>query len=252
MANLSTTLVAEELISYSVVTDKSGLVKLLERNGVQMPSNPSDREVTVAVLMAMSKSQNFKDELANFLTKKVSKAGDDFQSFVGSEADFGFTGVDDLGFTGMDGFNYTGGDDFFNSNGKTAAEKAAEAAAKKAAAASAAAAKKSGRTTTTNPQGKTKAGLALAGIGKFFKENILTAENINAGIAVGLNKVNNKTQADSNRIQEQALILQGQQDDLKNKLPNKQPMSPAVKYTLIGVGAIALVGIIYVIVKKKK
>ena len=87
---------------------------------------------------------------------------------------------------------------------------------------------------------------------KFFKDNILTAENINAGIAVGLNKVNNKTQADSNRIQEQALVLQSQQDDLKNKLPNKQPMSPAVKYTLIGVGVIALVGIIYVIVKKKQ
>ena len=152
----------------------------------------------------------------------------------------------------MEGFNYTGGDDFFNSNGKTAAEKAAEAAAKKAAATAAAAAKKSGRITDTNPKGKTKTGLALAGIGKFFKDNILTAENINAGIAVGLNKVNNKTQADSNRIQEQALVLQGQQDDLKNKLPNSKPMSPAVKYTLIGVGAIALVGIIYVIVKKKK
>ena len=231
MANLSTTLVAEELISYSVVTDKNGLVKLLERNGVQMPNNPSDKEVTVAVLMAMSKSQNFKDELAAFLTKKVGKAGDDFQSFVGSEADFGFTGVDDLGFTGAD--------NFFSANGT---KKPVVTAAQK----------KASRVSATNPQGKTKTGLALAGIGKFFKDNILTAENINAGIAVGLNKVNNKTQADSNRIQEQALVLQSQQDDLKNKLPNKQPMSPAVKYTLIGVGVIALVGIIYVIVKKKQ
>jgi len=239
MANLSTTLVAEELISYSVVTDKNGLVKLLERNGVQMPSNPSDREVTVAVLMAMSKSQNFKDELALFLTNKVGEAGDDFQSFVGSEADFGFTGVDDLGFTGVEGFFFTGADDFFSANGT---KKPVVTAAQK----------KATRVTDTNPKGKTKAGLALAGIGKFFKENILTAENINAGIAVGLNKVNNKTQADSNRIQEQALVLQGQQDDLKNKLPNKKPMSPAVKYTLIGVGAIALIGIIYLIVKKKK
>ena len=94
-------------------------------------------------------------------------------------------------------------------------------------------------------------GQALAGIGKFFKENILTAENINAGIAVGLNKINNKTQADSNRIQEQSIVLQGQQDDLKKNLPQGKGMSPAVKYTLIGVGALALVGIIYVIVKKK-
>jgi len=239
MANLSTTLVAEELISYSVVTDKNGLVKLLERNGVQMPNNPSDKEVTVAVLMAMSKSQNFKDELAAFLTKKVGEAGDDFQSFVGSEADFGFTGVDDFGFTGIEDFSFTGADNFFSANGT---KKPVVTAAQK----------KATRVSATNPQGKTKAGLALAGIGKFFKDNILTAENINAGIAVGLNKVNNKTQADSNRIQEQALVLQSQQDDLKNKLPNKQPMSPAVKYTLIGVGVIALVGIIYVIVKKKQ
>ena len=222
MANLSTTLVAEELISYSVVTDKNGLVKLLERNGVQMPNNPSDKEVTVAVLMAMSKSQNFKDELANFLTKKVSKAGDDFQSFVGSEADFGFTGVDDLGFTGADKFyNATPGE------------------------------KKAARVSATNPEGKTKTGLALAGIGKFLKDNILTPENINAGVQIGLNKVNNKTQADSNKIQTQALVLQQQQDDLKKNLPQGQGMSPAVKYTLIGVGAIAIVGIVYVIVKKK-
>jgi len=223
MANLSTTLVAEELISYSVVTDKNGLVKLLERNGVQMPNNPSDKEVTVAVLMAMSKSQNFKDELANFLTKKVSKAGDDFQSFVGSEADFGFTGVDDLGFTGTE--------QFFAAN--TAAER------------------KAARVTETNKEGKTKAGLALAGIGKFLKDNILTPENINAGVQIGLNKVNNKTQADSNKIQTQALVLQQQQDDLKKNLPQGQGMSPAVKYTLIGVGALAIVGIVYVIVKKK-
>lgn len=234
MANLSTTLVAEELISYSVVTDKNGLVKLLERNGVQMPNNPSDKEVTVAVLMASAKSQNFKNELAAFLTNKVKKAGDDFQSFVGSEADFGFTGVDDFGFTGVDDLGFTGGEDFYNANKGTAAER------------------KAARVTTTNPQGKTKTGQALAGIGKFFKDNILTAENINAGIAVGLNKVNNKTQADSNRIQQQALVLQTQQDELKKSLPNKQPMSPAVKYTLIGVGVIALVGIIYVIVKKKQ
>jgi hypothetical protein len=239
MANLSTTLVAEELISYSVVTDKNGLVKLLERNGVQMPSNPSDKEVTVAVLMASAKSQNFKDELASFLTKKVSKAGDDFSNFVGGTSDFGFTGIDDFSFTGVDDLGFTGTDNFFSANGT---KKPVVTAAQK----------KATRVTDTNPQGKTKVGLALAGIGNFLKTNVLTPENINAGIAVGLNKINNKTQADSNRIQEQALVLQGQQDELKNKLPDAKPMSPAVKYTLIGVGAIALVGIIYLIVKKKK
>ena len=44
------------MISYTVVTDKGSLVRLLERNGVQMPSNPSDKEVTASVLLASSKS----------------------------------------------------------------------------------------------------------------------------------------------------------------------------------------------------
>jgi hypothetical protein len=238
MANLSTQLVAQELISYSVVTDKSGLVRLLERNGVQMPSNPSDKEVTVAVLMASAKSQNFKDELASFLTKKVGQAGDDFSNFVGGTSDFGFTGVDDFGFTGVDDLGFTGADNFFNANGT---KKPVVTAAQK----------KATRVTDTNPQGKTKVGLALAGIGNFLKTNVLTPENINAGIAVGLTSINNRTQADSNRLQQEALVLQTQQNDIKNTLPPKTPMSPAVKYTLIGVGVIAVVGIIYVIAKKK-
>jgi hypothetical protein len=219
MANLSTTLVTQELISYSVVTDKSGLVKLLERNGVQMPNNPSDKEVTVAVLMASAKSQNFKDELAAFLTNKVKEAGNEFQSFVGGTSDFGFTGIDDFSFTGVDDLGFTGADKFYN---LTAAEK------------------KAARVSATNPQGKTKTGLALAGIGKFLKDSVLTPENVNAGIQIGLNKIKN-----------QALVLQQQQDDLKKNLPQGQGMSPAVKYTLIGVGALAIVGIVYVIVKKK-
>jgi hypothetical protein len=238
MANLSTQLVAQELISYSVVTDKSGLVKLLERNGVQMPTNASDKEVTVAVLMASSKSPNFRDELASFLTKKVGKAGDDFQSFVGGTSDFGFTGLDDFGFTGMEGYGFTGADNFFNAGGT---KKPAVTAAQK----------KATRVTDTNPQGKTKVGLALAGIGNFLKTNVLTPENINAGIAVGLNSINNRTQADSNRIQNEALVLQQQQDELKKNLPTNSGMSPAVKYTLIGVGVIAVVGVIYLIAKKK-
>ncbi len=92
------------MISYTVVTDKNSLVKLLERNGVQMPSNPSDREVTASVLLASAKSPNFKSELSTLLTNKVPKAGSDFASFVGDGTDFGFTGIDDFSFTGADEF----------------------------------------------------------------------------------------------------------------------------------------------------
>ena len=57
----------KELISYAVVTDKNGLVKLLQRNGIELPNNPSDNEVTVAVLMANNKSGVFRNELKKYL-----------------------------------------------------------------------------------------------------------------------------------------------------------------------------------------
>jgi hypothetical protein len=76
------------MISYTVVTDKDSLVRLLERNGVQMPSSPSDKEVTFSVLLASSKSPNFKNELSTLLTSKVPKASSDFASFVGDNSDF--------------------------------------------------------------------------------------------------------------------------------------------------------------------
>ena len=74
------------MISYTIVTDKDSLVRLLERNGVQMPNNPSDKEVTASVLLASAKSPNFKKELSSLLTSKVPQAGSDFASFVGMES----------------------------------------------------------------------------------------------------------------------------------------------------------------------
>ena len=53
MANITATQTVQELISYSIVKDKDSLVRLLERNGVQMPNNSSNREVTTAVLLAI-------------------------------------------------------------------------------------------------------------------------------------------------------------------------------------------------------
>jgi len=63
------------MISYTIVTDKDSLVRLLERNGVQMPNNPSDKEVTASVLLASAKSPNFKKELSSLLTSKVPHSG---------------------------------------------------------------------------------------------------------------------------------------------------------------------------------
>ena len=60
------------LLSYAVVTDKASLIKLLERNGISMPQNASDREVTTAVLMASGKSlQIFSQKKQNLLPKNL-------------------------------------------------------------------------------------------------------------------------------------------------------------------------------------
>lgn len=217
--------VTEEALAYALVTDKNGLERLLKRNGVVIGNNPSDKEVSVAVLMASAKSPNFKNELATFLTDKVKEAGETL-SFVGSSQDFGFTGIDD--------FQFTGSDDFFNA---TAAEKAAAAAAKK-----------QSRVTADNPQGKTGVGRLLASIGKA----LTSEETINSGIQLGLNKINNRTQADANNINLQAVELQAKQDELKATMGTPSKKTSATTYIIIGAGVLVAITAIVLIVKAKK
>jgi hypothetical protein len=227
--------VTEEALAYALVTDKNGLEKLLKRNGVVIGNNPSDKEVSVAVLMASAKSPNFKNELASFLTSKVKEAGETL-SFVGTSQDFGFTGIDD--------FQFTGEDEFYNIFGLG---KKKDPAAQ-AAAAQAAAAKKQSRVTADNPQGKTGVGLLLSKIGK-----ALTSEDtINAGIQLGLNKINNKTQADANNINRQAVELQAKQDELKATMGTPSKKTSATTYIIIGAGVLVAITAIYLIVKAKK
>ena len=73
---------AHNMIDYTIVEDKGSLKSLLERNGVQMPSNCSDKEITIATLTASSKSPNFKSELAKLLTKKAKKFGNEFSNLL--------------------------------------------------------------------------------------------------------------------------------------------------------------------------
>lgn len=219
--------VARELISYAVVTDKNGLVKLLERNGIQMPNNPSDNEVTIAVITASSESSTFKNELANYLSNLAPKAAKDYASFAGDISDFGFTGIDD--------FLFTGGEDFYN---LTAEEREA---------------KRKARITESNPKGKTKVGQALADFGGM----LFSKENINKGIQLGLTVMNNKIQGKQNAKQQEALLIAEKEDELRKKLSESdKPLKSASKmkpitWVFIGVGVLALGGIIYYVAKKK-
>jgi hypothetical protein len=232
---INATQAVRELISYTVVTDKQSLVKLLERNGINLPSNPSDSDVTIAVLLATSKSPNFKNELSKLLTSKVSEASSEFSNLAGDDKDFGFTGVDDLGFVADE--------KFFNQTGLNLTPTFTQnlASATKSA---------QTQTTTAKPKTKTRVGSAIASIGTFFKDNILTAENINTGLQLGMTTLNNKIQSKQNAVQTEALILQQQQDQIRNQVGAKSGIS--TNTIIIGVVGLALVGaIIYVLTKKK-
>jgi hypothetical protein len=215
------------MISYTVVTDKDSLVRLLERNGVQMPSSPSDKEVTASVLLSSSKSPNFKNELSTLLTSKVPQAGSDFASFVGDSSDFGFTGIDD--------FSFTGADEFFAA---TAQERAtAKVVAKKS------------RVTETNPQGKTGVGLFLSNLGKA----IASPETINSGLNIGLTAVNNKIQGRQNALQQETVVLTEKQDQIRQDLAAAgKPAGggfPVWGWVVIGLAVVG--GIVYAVTKKK-
>ena len=237
--------VARQLISYAVVTDKNGLVKLLERNGIQMPNNPSDSEVTVAVLAASGKSQTFKNDLAKYLTIQADKAAKSETNFVGDSTDFGFTGIDD--------FSFTGGEDFFNiggldvgslSSGVNAATSKTKVKSPKPSAANA----RASRVTETNPQGKTGFGLFLQRIG----QGLTSQDTVNAGINLGLTAINNRIQGRSNAVQQEAVVLTQQQDQLRQQITTQKKAGlSTTSWVFIGIGVIALGGIIFYIAKKK-
>lgn len=229
--------VAEELISYTVINDKGSLTKLLKRYGVSVADKPSDKEVTTAVLVANKRSKAFQKDLAALLGKKLPEAGERFSNIVGNAQDFGFTGVDDVTYmkwTGVDDFNdFTGWDDWKDMGGQTYGQLssiAQQTAAKQKA---------------TAPKGKTKAGSILASLWGFTKENVLTKDNINAGIQAGLNKVNTDTAAKQLAVDEKALALQQQQEEMRQAQTKASVGVSSNVWLYVGIGAVVvLVGVL--------
>ncbi len=231
--------VAEELISYTIVTDRNSIINLLKRNGVSLSSDPSNSELTIAVLVANSKSSAFRNDLSKLLSSKVGEAGESFSNIVGNDQDFGFTGVDDvtyfpnvMSFTGMDDYENAGGNVFGDQFAKDMA-----------------ALKAGSSTSGTKPQ--TKVGSALSSIWNFAKTNVFTKENISAGINVGLNKINTDTLAKQQNLQLQQAQLEAQQFQMQRQLGRKGGTSGnTILYVVIGV--IALAGIGFIVYKQTK
>lgn len=232
----------QNMIAYSVVQDKPSLIALLKRNGVDMSSGASDREVTVAVLTASAKSQNFKKELAKLLTKNVKRANKEFENFVGDSSDFGFTGIDDFSFTGIDDFaNATSITPQFASN-ISQSVKAAQVSPK-----STAASRQASRVSATNPQGKTGLGLFFQNLGR----SLSSEDTINAGLNIGLTAINNKVAGKQNTLQQEAVVITQKQDEVRQALAQSPSGSKTLTYVFVGVGILAIGAIIYIVAKKK-
>lgn len=222
------------LLAYQVENDRASLEKLLKRNGVSVPQNATDAEVTSAVILASGKSPNFKKELSALLAGNAKKAGQEFQSFVGQE--MGFTGLDDFSFTGMEGFENGDGDKDkpLLKISPTPTPTVNPAKTKK-----------------TRAEGqKTGAGKVLAWLGT----NIFTKENIDTAVQVGLTKINTNTQNKANQVAQEGLQIQQYQDDIRNQQAAAAPkkgMSTGT-WVAIGVGAAALIGIVIYFTTRKK
>jgi hypothetical protein len=257
MMALNTKLAIQELLSYTIVTDKGSVISLLKRYGVKLSDKPSDAEVTTAVLVASKKSKAFKKDLSKLLQDKLPKAGEEFKNIVGNSQDFGFTGVDDvtympnISWTGTDDFNdFTGWDDFQAATGKKSTKDISQYRTQFESTF-----KPKGVSTVAPSsmqkaaKGKTGVGNALSSFWIFTKENVLTKDNINSGIQYGIDKINRDTLAKQNALEQQALLLQQQQDAMRSKVGGGISGNTVL---YVGVGIIALAGIGFLIYKQSK
>ena len=177
----------EELIAYTLIDNKPALIGILRKNGVTIADDASDEKVLIAVLKGNSVSKSFKSDLTQLLSKEAMNNADKFVGFIGEE-------------------------NFFNGNGD--GDRANQDALGTVSSTRTSTSSTSATSSKTKSGGKTKAGTLLAGVGSFFKANILTPDNINQFISTGLTAVSNKSQskADAAAAQVEALKAQRLQD----------------------------------------
>lgn len=226
MASVNAVDVTRDMLAYTLNNDKQSLIKLLSRNGIQIPADASDKDVAMAVLLASSKSSVFKSELVTLLSAKIEDVNREFQSFVGGQFDIG---------TQEDKTMFTGSEDFFNATGKkkepvtyqsqfTAIGKAMEKKQKQ-----------------SQPKEKGK-------VWAWLGENVFTKDNINAGINIGLTTLNNKIQSKRNQVEFEASEITDRQDQ---QIREKAKGGVSTQTIVIAVVGIALVGaMVYYFTKK--
>lgn len=256
MATQNAVVLTRDLLSYTILTDKKSVIDLLNKNGITLSQNATDSQVSIASLIASSKSPNFKSELIDLLASKTDSAKNTFQNFSGDNDFYGFTGIDDLAFTGSDDFwkNAFGisnlmakdlGNAVKGASSENKFNKQFKIASKNSINTVSSSKERGAINTVSSSKDR---GSFWKGIGSFLKENILTKDNINQGLRIGLTSIDNKIQSQQNAVQQEALALQEVQDSMQRDLQNKN--KPNKLFLIIGV--VAGLGIIgYLIFKKK-
>jgi hypothetical protein len=223
--NTNATQIVQNLLGFSILKDKNSIISVLKRNGIQIPPKATDNQIIKATLLSSSRSSNFKSDLSKILQKNAKKIASSYKGFVGDSNDFGFTGIDD--------FSFTGYDDFVNAPGDAAAKREA---------------KRQARVSATNPQGKTQAGLFFNNLAK----GLISEDTINSGINIGLTAINNKMAGKQNALQNEATVITQRQDEVRQTLSQPTKGSKTLTYVFVGVGILAIIGVVYFVAKKKK
>jgi hypothetical protein len=254
MVSVNAVEVTRDMLAYTLTNDKSSLIKLLRRNGIEIPADTSDKDVTKAVLLASSKSAVFKKELSSLLSSKITEVNKDFQNFAGGQFDIG---------TQEDKAMFTGSDDFFNLAGMPSTAgvglsdpKFSQAIAKQQAAAQPK--EKKGflgglfkKKDTSVSTGDADAAPKEKGkLWSWLGTTIFTPENINAGINMGLTALNNKIQTKQNEINYQSqLVVDRQQEQIQQQ--SQRGGVSVTTVVLIVVGVSLLGGMVYFFTRKK-
>lgn len=230
MASVNAVEVTRDMLAYTLTNDRQSLCKLLKRNGIDIPSDASDKDVTMAVLIASGKSSVFKSELAQLLSSKIDEVNKDFQNFAGGQFDIG---------TQEDKTMFTGSEDFFPMSGLSnpALTSGLQGAAQKI--------------KEQKPAPKTKMAKDPKEKGKVWSwlgENVFNKDNINAGINMGLTALNNKIQTKKNIVDsESEVIIQRQEEQIQQKQKGGISVGTVV---LIVVGVGLLGAMVYYFTKK--
>jgi len=222
--NTNATQIVQNLLGFSILKDKNSIISVLKRNGIQIPPKATDNQIIKATLLASSRSLNFKSDLSKILQKNAKKIASNYKGFVGDSNDFGFTGIDD--------FSFTGYDDFVNAPGDAATKREA---------------RRQARISETNPKGKSQAGLFLDNLAK----GLISEDTINSGINIGLTAINNKMAGKQNAIQNEATVITQKQDEVRQALSQPAKGSNTLTYIFVGVGILAIIGVVYFVTKKK-